>query len=479
MPLEDRSIEEKVCLLLNEPAALANYSHHAWNYLPRAEVDAIQLAGLEQRFAALRERIPMLKKLADAEGIDRVERVEDIVPLLFEHTMYKSYPPSLLEKKNFTQINRWMAKLMTPEMAAAVAAVDVSGCKGLDDWFATMDKAVPQLRICHTSGTSGTLSFLPNSTREWEKTAALRRMVVWNTDGPDTPSPQLHTVYPYYRHGYLSHVRANEFLIKALLPDESHFHCAYPATLSTDVLHLGAKIRAAQAKGTLDRLEISPELMSKKKDFDKLQGDMPQHLASFFEQMATDLRGKRVYIGATWNLLHGMAKAGLERGLEDVFDPESYITTTGGAKGVIPPEGWREDVLRFTGARKLNETYAMSEVVGGSHARCEHGHFHFAPTVIPYLLDPDTSRPLPRTGRVTGRAAFFDLGADNRWGGFITGDELTIEWDKRCACGRPSRYVASPIQRYSEKNGGDDKITCAATESSHRDAMDFLNSFES
>ena len=33
---------------------------------------------------------------------------------------------------------------------------------------------------------------------------------------------------------------------------------AYPATLSTDVLFLGARIRAAHAKGTLDRLEISP-----------------------------------------------------------------------------------------------------------------------------------------------------------------------------------------------------------------------------
>nr|WP_248324786.1 hypothetical protein [Caballeronia sp. Sq4a] len=478
MPTEDTSLKSKVSLLLNAPAALADYSHQRWNHMPRAEVDALQLAALQQRFADLRDRVPTLKKLADGEGIESVDEFDDIVPLLFEHTMYKSYPPSLLEKKQFAQINRWIGKLVTPELAEAIAAADVSRCTGLDDWFATMDRAVPQFRISHTSGTSGTLSFLPNSTREWEKTAALRRMIVWNTAGPDTPSPQLHTVYPYYRHGYLSHVRANEFLIPALLPDEAHFHCAYPATLSSDVLHLGAKIRAHQAKGTLDRLSISPELMAKKKAFDQLQADMPGHLARFFEQMASDLRGQRVFIGATWNLLHAMAKAGLERGLEAVFHADSYITTTGGAKGVTPPAGWREDVLRFTGAKHLNETYAMSEIVGGSHARCEHGHFHFAPTVIPYLLDPETSRPLPRAGRVTGRAAFFDLGADARWGGFITGDEITIDWDEPCACGRPARYVVGPIQRYSEKNGGDDKITCAATESSHQEAMDFLNRLE-
>jgi hypothetical protein len=479
MTMAETSREERVRLLLNEPAALAGFSHHRWHHLPRAEVDAMQIAGLKQRFAQLRNRIPMLKKLADAESVDHVAHFDDIVPLLFEHTVYKSYPPSLLEKSDFTKINKWMGKLVTPEMAEAIAAVDVTDCKGLDDWLATMDQAVPQLRISHTSGTSGTLSFLPNSTREWRKTAEVRRMIVWDMDHPDTPSPQLHTVYPYYRAGYLSHVRANEFLIDALLPDASHFHCAYPATLSSDVLHLGAKIRAARAKGTVDRLDVSAQLMEKKRDFDTLQADMPQHLARFFEQMAVELRGKRIFIGATWNLLHDMAKAGLERGLEGVFDPDSYITTNGGAKGVVQPEGWREDVLRFTGAKTLNETYAMSEVVGGSHARCEHGHYHFAPTVIPFQLDPETSRPLPRTGRVTGRAAFFDLGADTRWGGFITGDEVTIEWDKPCACGRPSRYVAGPIQRYSEKNGGDDKITCTATESSHREAMAFLNSFGS
>lgn len=478
MSIEAPSFEKKLHRLLNDPAALAGHSHHGWNHLPRAEVDALQLAGLQRRFAELHERIPTLKKLADGEGIHRVEQFDDVVPLLFEHTMYKSYPPSLLEKKQFAQINRWMGKLVTPEMADAIASVDVSDCAGLDEWFETMDRAVPQLRISHTSGTSGTLSFLPNSTREWEKTAALRRMIVWNMTGPDTPSPQLHTVYPYYRHGYLSHVRANEFLIPALLPDESHFHCAYPATLSTDVLHLGAKIRAAQAKGTLERLVVSPELLAKKKAFDQLQSDMPQHLARFFDQMSIELRGKRVFIGATWNLLHGMAKAGLERSLEGVFDRDSYITTTGGAKGVVQPDGWREDVLRFTGAKKLNETYAMSEIVGGSHARCEHGHYHFAPTVIPYLLDPQTSKPLPRSGHVTGRAAFFDLGADTRWGGFITGDEITVEWDAPCPCGRPGRHVTGPIQRYSEMNGGDDKITCAATESSHREAMEFLNRFE-
>ncbi len=474
----EESIDRKVQLLLDDPAALVGHSYRNWNMMPREEVDALQLAALRERFAHLRDRVPTLKKLADAERIEHVHTVEDIVPLLFEHTVFKSYPPSLLEKHSYAQINRWIGKLVTPEAAEAIAAVDVSRCHGLDDWFDTMDKGAPQLRISHTSGTSGTVSFLPNSVREWQKTCEVRRLFAWKMESSDTSSPELHTAFPYYRAGYLSHLRGNGFLMKALLPDDTYFHAAYPETLSSDMLHLGAKIRAAHARGTLDRLVIDSDLMARKRAFDTLQADMPRHLAEFFEEMSTKLRGKRVYIGATWNLLHNMAKAGLAQGIEGVFHPDSYITTTGGAKGVVQPDGWREEVLRFTGAGKLNETYAMSEIVGGSHMRCEQGHYHFAHTVIPYLLDPETSKPLPRTGRVTGRAAFYDLGADIHWGGFITGDEVTVEWDEPCPCGQPSRYIVGPIQRYSDKNGGDDKITCAATESSYREAMDYLNTHE-
>ncbi len=477
MTLEQKSIEEKTDLLLTDPAALANHSLHTWNHLSRDEVDAMQLAGLKRRFAELRDRIPTLKKLADAEGVDRIENIDDVAPLLFKHTVYKSYLPSLLEKHNFTQINKWLGKLVTPELADALAAVDVSACKGLDEWFETMDKALPQLTLSHTSGTSGTLSFLPHGTREWEKVLSVRRLFVWNMEGPHTPQPELHVAYPYFRSGFMSHLRINDHVVKTLLKGESYFRSAYPERLSSDILSLSAKVRAAYAKGTLDRLDISPEMMAKKEAFDRLQADMPRHLAAFFDRMATEIKGKRVYLSATWTNLHNMAKAGLARGLEGVFDSDSFINTSGGAKGLVQPEGWREDILRFTGAKRLHEGYAMSEVPC-SHMACEHGHFHLNPTAIAYLLDPATGKPLPRKGRVTGRAAFFDLNAETRWGGFVSGDEITIEWDKPCACGQTSSYIVGPIQRYSEKDGGDDKITCAATESSLREAMDFLNNME-
>ena len=108
----------------------------------------------------------------------------------------------------------------------------------------------------------------------------------------------------------------------------------------------------------------------------------------------------------------------------------------------------------------------------------EHSNYHFSPSAIPFVLDPDTSEPLPRTGKQTGRAAFFDLTRLDSWGGFITGDEITVNWEDRCSCGRESFFIEGDIQRYSEKQGGDDKISCAATESAHKEAMEYLTQVE-
>ncbi len=77
------------------------------------------------------------------------------------------------------------------------------------------------------------------------------------------------------------------------------------------------------------------------------------------------------------------------------------------------------------------------------------------PWVIPFVLDPDTSEPLPRTGRQTGRAAVYDILLRAHWGGVISGDEVTIDWDLQCPCGRSSVAFEKDIIRYSEKQGSE------------------------
>lgn len=462
--------------MCDDPTGFFANSYTEMQSIPPDKLAQLHIEGLQLRFAQLRDRIPMLKTLADRQGVDGIDTLDDVVPLLFEHTMYKSYPPALLEKARFGDINRFLSKLTTHDLTT----IDVSHCEEIDEWLALMDRESP-LRITHSSGTTGVMSFLPTSKVEWDKFGRAQRIdtlhVFGDASSEADDADDLYCVYPYFRDGGSTHLRVNDNVVKFLLNgDESRFISAYPTRMSSDVLYLAARLRAAQARGELDRLQISPRLLARRKEFEALEAQMPAHLDAFFERAINDLKGKRVYLGATWNIAHSLARRGLDNGLEGVFAKNSILVSGGGAKNMTPPDNWKEECCRFFGIDRIKMVYAMSEVFG-SHYACEHGHYHFAPWVIPFLLDPETSKPLPRTGKVTGRAAFFDLSAETRWGGFITGDEITVNWDQPCACGRTSAHVVGEIRRYSEKKGGDDKISCAATEEAHKEAMDFLTNF--
>ena len=43
--------------------------------------------------------------------------VEDAARLLFPHTVYKSYPPALLEKNRFDRMTQWLGRLTTVDLS--------------------------------------------------------------------------------------------------------------------------------------------------------------------------------------------------------------------------------------------------------------------------------------------------------------------------------------------------------------------------
>ena len=165
-------------------------------------------------------------------------------------------------------------------------------------------------------------------------------------------------------------------------------------------------------------------------------------------------------------------------GIKGVFAGDSAVLTGGGTKGFVLPDNFIEVIKEFMGVDTIQEGYGMSEI-GGFHWACEHGHYHLSPWVIPFVLDPETSEPLPRAGTVTGRAAFYDLLNDSHWGGIISGDEVTIHWDTPCPCGRKSVYLSHDIIRYSDKEGiEDDRISCSATQQVQDEVVNFMRGFE-
>jgi hypothetical protein len=321
---------------------------------------------------------------------------------------------------------------------------------------------------------------LPWSKAEWKRLVTEWTVVFFQRFGTESkagPLPlNIDCVYPFFRSGNMSHTIINDAIAQVIAGSEERFHAAYPERLSSDMLLLAAKHRAAAAKGQLDQLEISPELLARRTEFETQQRNMPQRATEFFNAMRTKLAGRRVFMMATSNMLFTLADSGLKKGLKGVFSPDSVILTGGGGKGIVLPDTWQETVKEFIGVDHIFNNYGMSEM-SGQFSGCAHGHYHCAPWIIPYLLDPVTAKPLPRHGTVTGRLAFYDLMPDTRWGGFITGDEVTMEWDAVCACGQTTPYLQGLIQRYSDKktDEGDEKLSCAAAPDAYAEALDFLN----
>lgn len=462
------SIEVEALRMANDPPKYFGYSADPAHRIPKADVDAMQLAALQQRFADLKDRLPVLTSTIQEMGIDGISVIEDGANLLFPHTVYKSYPVSLLEKNRFRPLTKWLGRLTTIDLDEA----DVDDCEGIDAWLEALEDSVG-LSVTHSSGTSGTMSFLPRTSEGYRIISEVFGMASRDFNGIEDHSRNepWHTFYLGFKGGRSHAARAAGWAFDNFARSSEYFHTLYDVDMSSDVMFMAARVRLAEARGELDRLEISPAMKARQAEFEETQRKSAEALDRIFEKMIS-LRGERVYIGGMTGALTELAQRGLLEGYRNAFGPECIVQCGGGTKGGTLPEDWEELCLEFTGATQIAQYYGMTEVTMMT-SRCSEGHYHVPPWVITYVLDPDTGEAKPREGLQTGRAAFFDLVPDTYWGGFASGDEITADWSP-CPCGRTTVHIHPQIQRFSEKRGGDDKITCAAADDAHAAAIEIL-----
>jgi hypothetical protein len=470
LPVPAATAESATTVFADAPARFFGSSWHAMQHLDPVRLAALQLEAVQLRFGRLRASVPALTTMADELGVREIGELDDVVPVLFPHSVYKSYPASLLERHRFDRLTRWLERLSTH----GLSGVDVAGCESIDLWLEALDTQTA-LRVTHSSGTAGTMSFLPRSAAEYDRMWESTRPGLFQFSDPfgqrDHAGEYFHLVWPLYRRGRSAITRMPQAATPHLFGSEDRVHALHEGLMSADAMYLAGQVRAATARGELDQLEISPSLRARSGQFERERRELAEGLPRYLETTIDGLRGQRVWLFATWNVLYQMAQVGLERGLSGVFSADSLVTTGGGAKGQVVPDDWEETVTRFAGVERLQHVYGMSEMTA-MNKLCEHEHYHFEPWIVPFVLDPDDGAPLPREGRQTGRMAFVDVLASSYWGGFVTGDEVTADWSP-CACGRTTPHILRRIERYSDKRG-DDKITCAAADEAHRAALDFL-----
>lgn len=410
------------------------------------------IAALDARFQERRRQVPVLAQRADAEGITAIRAHEDMVPLLFPHTTYKSYPESLIAKGNWKQLNRWLDSLSTHR----VADVDVSGVEDVDGWIDRLEAAGHL--VSSSSGTSGKASFLNKSQRD--RDVSQQNMLQCLTQLGVPPEPDWHVI-PV---GPDTGVRAHNVMRDLIIDNYGRRDAiAIPPATVTGGHHRYMARLAAMRKAMANGTAAPDEIAAFEAEAAQRQQEVEVRLRYFAERIL-QRPGERMLFTAMFPMLFRLCEILNELGASPGdISGENALSTGGGLKGMALPPDYRSRIftlLNITPSRFLHY-YSMQEL-NLRLPKCVEGRYHVPPQLALLVLDKEGKALAPVSdGQVEGRAAYFDLTVDGRWGGTISGDKILADLGT-CPCGRPGPTVFHEITRYSDLPDGD-KITCAGT----------------
>jgi hypothetical protein len=407
---------------------------------------------LDAAFQARRQQVPVLAQRADDEGITAIRADEDMVPLLFPHTTYKSYPETLIAKGMWPQLNRWLDSLSVHRVE-----VDMAGVEDVDGWIERLESAGHL--VTGSSGTSGKASFLNKSLADRE--ASLDDLLRCLTDLGIAPAPEWHVIPTGPETGVRAHLVVRDLLVRSYgRPDAivipptqvSNSHYRFMARL--------AAMRRAMADGTArpdDVAAFEAECAERQKQNDeRLRYYAAQVLAHKDEALLFS-----AMFASLFRLVEMLRELGAAPG---DLTADNALTTGGGLKGMALPPDYREQcftMLNIAPSRFLHY-YSMQELNVRMPKCPEAGRYHVPKALALFVLNKDGDGLAPVSdGQTEGRAGFFDFTVDGRWGGTISGDKVIAEFGT-CPCGRPGPTVLDEITRYSDLPDGD-KITCAGT----------------
>jgi len=423
--------------------------------LPWAEIRDLQIAAMNERLQEQGVRIKLVTLRARDAGIDEIKTLDDVVPLLLPHTAYKSYPESFLTERKWDRLTKWLGTVS----AYPTDNVDLSDVREIDDWVEACARA-GHFVSC-SSGTTGKSAMLVASQADLDFASEDGVAAVqW---GSDIRAGDMRT--PAGAAGAVAYTPRNAAMGKTMMsafvdPDAPRFQTGLaPVTIGS--LTKMIRLRKAITDGTAQPAEIADfeaESAARQKGLDDAQVGAVEDIIS--------KRSEKLYITGMWGALYPFAEAVRARGYSAKdFNPENAVYLGGGLKRAKLPADYREYVYETFNLKPslIYQMYGMQEL-GTSMPRCQGGgRYHVPPWLVclPLNKEGDALVPGIGEGKVEGRAAFFDLSMDGRWGGVISGDHIEVDYSP-CACGNRSPSIADNVYRYSDLEG-DDKIGCAGT----------------
>ena len=456
-----------ISLLPDNPAA---WTYRSWDELmsiPREEREKLQLEAVRISFRRLRDRIPALTKLADRQGVDTIDRIEDILPVCFDHRVLKNYPIQIIENRDFAKLTKWLDKLTAHDLTR----IDLTGLTTIEEWLGRLEAF--GMLVTYSSGTTGKLSFVPRSKDEFGPWKFHFYNVNKASHGVDPWTEKLPTFFPGYRGGYQTMLKMMSMFNMEMAGGPDNYYTLYDTHIPADLMALSGRLQSAEDKGEIASLGLEPALLEQRQKMLEQGRRREEDMEAWFGKLIEQFRGQRVKIGGTFSDLYRVARAGMDKGIRCEFAPGSVLQGGGGMKGYKDaPDDWEQQVKDFFGIQRMGNQYGFSECIGNAPL-CDAGFFHLPPYSVPLLMDTDGSA-MPREGVQKGRLVLVDPIPQSYWGGFTSGDEVTVHWDEDCDCGWKGPRVGKTIRRFAENEGGDDKITCAGSQQAYNEFMEFV-----
>jgi len=421
--------------------------------IPHAELRERQIEAINERFQDRRDRIKLLGHRAKQAGLAQIRSLEDAVGVLFPHTAYKSYPESFLMDGKWDKLCRWLDTVSTHR----VPALDPAQIGDVDDWIEQLQQR--DVYVSCSSGTTGKSAMLPASgwDMDWLQVEAVAAFS-WGSGVKPANDRRIFGLAP------VASAPRNHFTGEAYrkaLQDPASEPFSYPAppiTVGglTQMVVLRKKI--ADGKATPSELQTYEEVSAARQQaMDAAVGIAAEAIVA--------ARHDKLHVTGLWSGLYNVARVVREMGYSAKdFNPENSIYVGGGLKRAQLPGDYREFVYETFNIRpeRNYQNYSMQELQSGMPRCRKGGRYHLPPWVVPLILDKSGDNLLPtEQGEYEGRAAFFDLSLDGRWGGVISGDRVSIDFSP-CACGARGPSIRDDIIRYADLEG-DDKIGCAGT----------------
>jgi hypothetical protein len=412
----------------------------------RRELEPLWIEAINERISLHREQIPAVGRLVEESGVDSVSSLREVVPLLFAHSNYKSYSVANVTKLRWERMNRWLDAL-----SADRVDTDVTDVGDQDDWLARLH--ADGHPVLATTGTSGKNSFLPGRPSDIDfSMRAIVPSLDWVYGIKAAQDRAVFVLSPKY-----GPTRASLYyrtMAEAYgRPDQRFFLTDEPMRLSE--LTEMANLRKAIADGTATPNEIAGH----EEKAARRQAEMTNRLEELANAIV-DHRDQPMIVSGFWSQHWMILEAAKRRGLRGgSFNPDIVVMAGGGTKGAQLPSDYKEQILELygVGPERVLSGYGMSEV--STAMPLIDDRYRIAPWVVPLLLDHEATRLIdPVEDRMEGRFAFFDVSIDGRWGGVVTGDRVIGDFSTPTLT-----VVDGSVARYSDLEGGDDKLTCAGT----------------